>query len=134
MSQTNHPAQCPTFEKTQVPEFAELREQQRLAVELLVSGRTFASIAQQLGVDVRTIYRWRQEPAFKRTLAALRKQDWGEIAQRLHGMVQPALDVVEQHLAGHRDHVRLRTALSVLRLTNVSKQIANSDEEDDDDE
>ncbi|GIP33612.1 phBC6A51 family helix-turn-helix protein [Paenibacillus sp. J2TS4] len=53
-------------------------EQQTLAIELLaVKGRrSLGTIAAQIGVDVRTLNRWRQEPSFKEAVIDKSKNEY----------------------------------------------------------
>lgn len=43
-----------------------LTDKQRMALELLTSGKglTYKEIAEQVGIDVKQLWRWRNEPAF----------------------------------------------------------------------
>ena len=43
-----------------------LNEKQRLAIELLTSGKgmSYKEIAAEVGIDVKQLWRWRNEPAF----------------------------------------------------------------------
>ena len=58
-----------------------LTDKQRIALELLTNGQglSYKAIAEQVGVDTRTIYRWRNESAFvyfQEELEKINNQRW----------------------------------------------------------
>lgn len=51
-----------------------LRENERIAVELLASGKTCREIAIALGIAERTLYNWRKRPVVQRAVYALQQE------------------------------------------------------------
>jgi hypothetical protein len=103
---------CPTAEN-------DLSDKQRLAVDLLASGRSIKDTAQAAAVDPRTIYRWRQEEAFREELDQRRRELRSIASDRLGALLEPALDVLEQQLNDRYDRARFRAAATILRLARV---------------
>jgi hypothetical protein len=100
-----------------------------IAVELLAMGRCSATVARMMGLDPRTLYRWRQESAFREALARRRQQLWSDLSTRLRGLAYPALDELERHLFDRYDRSRFRAASTILRLADVKRKGADSQEE-----
>src|SRR5258708_730641 len=67
-------------------------DKQRIAIELLLGGKSFSAVAQAVQVSRRTIYTWRQDPAFQRELEHRGEELWSGAAERLRAMVHPSLD------------------------------------------
>ena len=111
-----------------------LSERQKTAIELLLQGGTDAQVAQQIGVDRVTVFRWRKNPAFAREMERQRARLWEQSAGRLHSMVDPALDILQKQLAGDDPKTALRAAAILLRFANPSRlarPARASDPEDD---
>jgi transposase-like protein len=97
----------------------DLNEKQRVAIELLVSGRSYTAAAQAMNVDRKTLFRWRQDALFQQALEERHMELWSEATQRLRGLVHPSLDVLEQDLNQRYDRARFRAAATILRLAKV---------------
>jgi hypothetical protein len=100
-----------------------LSEAQQAAAAMLATGKSFQRVAEELKVDVRTIYNWRRLPPFRRALNKRRKEIWNESADRLRAMLTRSLDIVEEQLAVRYEPSRVRAANMVLRHTGVRAAI-----------
>lgn len=98
-----------------------LNEKQRDTIQLLLSGCSIRATATKLKLNERTIYRWKNEPAFRQELNRQRRQIWSESVDRLRHLVTRSLDVMEQHLHDHYDRNRFKAASVVLRTANLRK-------------
>ena len=105
-----------------------LTDRQLIAVELLAAGRAVTVVARTLEVDRKTLFVWRQGDAFRGALQRRRREIWSDSAQRLRGMVEPSLDILDQQLHDKYDRVRFRAAQSVLRFADLRKTIAAPEE------
>lgn len=86
-------------------------EQQR-AVLLVMTGATDAVVAEQVGVSRSTINKWRHtSPAFRLALENARKQEFERMRDRLRGLAEKAVAVIEGHLAENS----LQAAVAVLK-------------------
>jgi transposase-like protein len=115
---------CPTWEN-------DLSDKQRLAVDLLASGRSMKDTAQAVGVDPRTLFRWRQDESFGEELGERRRELHSVASDRLGALLEPALDVLEQQLNDRYDRARFRAAATILRLARVGSS-SRCDHRDDD--
>ena len=104
------------------PNFGErLDDKQLAAVELLILGRSVGKIAKEIGVDPKTLYRWRHEPQFVAVLNARRNEVWGDATGRFRDLTTFSLEVMAAFLEGNYDRTRLSAASTILRLANLSK-------------
>lgn len=96
----------------------QLTPQQITAVELIVTGRTDAEVAAQVGMTRETVNHWRNwNPLFMAAMNELRLGAWKATRERLRTLNAKALDVIEQHLqAGN-----LKAALALLKYANEEK-------------
>ncbi len=96
-----------------------LDTRQLRAVDLVASGLTDAEVADEVGVDRATVWRWRaRSPWFEAAVNGRREEVWGAARDRLRALVPLALDALEEGLALEAPH-RARTALEVLKLTGI---------------
>jgi len=101
--------ECPTRKKREG-----LTERQWHAAALLGSGTTEQAAADAVGVDRRTIYRWRTTSRlFAQEVAAHQRLAWERSAERLRQMIQPALDILERQMQDPK--TALRAAAILLR-------------------
>jgi len=104
-----------------------LREQQAIAVEMLVLGKPLGAIAKALEIDPRTLYRWRQDELFRAQIDSRRAEVWGGAIDRLKDLVHPSIEVMAEHLADRYDRARFRAASMVLRLVKLKEQETQSE-------
>ena len=110
--------ECPS------PENA-LNDKQRLAIDLIILGRGYGDIAHSIGVDRKTLYRWRMDAPFVEALDELRRLVWSAAADRLTAMVEPAIDILHENLTDRHERRRFRGATAILRLADLRKEIAH---------
>ena len=102
-----------------------LTDRQRLALELILAGKTDVRVAQSVGVARRTICRWRHTDAnFIAELRRRRKVMWDGVSDRLRSLLEPAVEVLAEQLANPYDRSRFRAATTLLRLVNVKAMLA----------
>src|SRR4051812_8610496 len=92
-----------------------LSEKQSAAIEMLAMGKSFQCVADGLAVDRRTIYAWRQDEDFQLALADRRRELWSSAADRLRGMLDSSLSVIEQRLHDRYERSRFQAATACLR-------------------
>ena len=94
---------------------ADLVIQKQRAIQLLLEGKAVAQVAEAIGVDRTTVYRWLKEPSFvaERNRQANELRDTAQ--SRLHALVGKSIDVVERQLAAGN----LKAALAVLKSTGM---------------
>jgi hypothetical protein len=92
-----------------------LTERQRRAIGLLVAGKTQAAVAQELGVNPRTIWEWKQDPAFVAALKAEIEAIREAMQARVLALADKALNALERTLeSGDSDSARVAAARLVL--------------------
>ena len=98
-----------------------LSERQRAAIEMLVIGKSLATVAERVQVTPRTLYTWRQDETFRAALERRRREVWDGAAERMRALVHPALDVLEEEVRDEYDRSRMRAAGMILRFTDLRK-------------
>lgn len=81
-----------------VPVDARLDARKSKAIAMLVEGERPSKVAAELGVDDRTLRRWREDPAFVVELEGAKREAVEGAKDRLGGLVACALDALEQVL------------------------------------
>ena len=71
-----------------------LTPQQRLAVAALVGGQTFAAAARAAGCGRRTLFDWRQQPAFRRAVDARSHEALDVVVVRMRNLMLRATRVL----------------------------------------
>jgi hypothetical protein len=94
---------------------AALSDRQRRAVNLLVRGMSATQVAQAVGVDRRTLYRWRRQRAFTSALNRDRRALRRDADDRLVQLLPVALNVLQRHLDDPYDRTAYRAAALLLR-------------------
>jgi transposase-like protein len=108
---------CPTAKS--------LTARQRAAMELILCGQTDSAIAAKLGINRRTLYRWRtKNTQFAAELRQRHAQVWDGANDRLRRMLRPAIRVLSQDLKNPDAIDRHRAACSILRLTKIADGVA----------
>src|SRR5687767_10473188 len=102
--------------RQQAPSARVLTPAQLAAVDLVVTGKPDAEVAEAVGVTRQTIWGWRHyHPEFRATLNTRRSEVFGQAADRLRALLSKALDVLEKELtAKPSDEWPLKVALKVL--------------------
>ena len=98
-----------------------LSDQQRTAIEMLVIGKALSEISKTLDIGRTTLYRWRQDAAFREAIDERRREFWEGAGDRLKDLVHPSLEVMAEHLADRYDRARFRAASAVLRLAGTRR-------------
>lgn len=66
-------------------------------IELLLEGKSGPEAATVIGVDRKTVWRWRKEhPAFRRALQEARADALEEVSSRAHSLAKLSLDTLEK--------------------------------------
>ena len=107
----------------------DLSHTQLLAIELLLTGKNFVTVAQQVGVDARTVRRWRRDEAFCAALARRCHEVWDVAAERMRALVHPAIDVLEAEVHDEYDRSRVRAAGMILRFADLRKSVPPTKED-----
>ena len=103
-----------------------LNEKQSTAIQLLAIGKSLSAVARIIEVDPKTLYNWRQDARFREALWDRRRELWSTAIERVRGMVNPSLDVIEQHLSDRYERIRFRAAQTVLNLASLKKHAADA--------
>lgn len=100
-----------------------LNDKQERALQMIILGEQDIEIAAALGINRKTIYRWRKyDVQFMRALDE-RQALMREMAQNgLLELTEGALEAVREALKDKDNRVRLQAARLVLDLLNVKKQ------------
>ena len=94
----------------------QLTSQQTRAIELLAGGMRESTVAETLGINRSTVWRWRTENAeFQAQLNSLRHERWQASIEHLRSLIPAALGVLEEELEGDS---RLRAASMILDLAD----------------
>ncbi|CAN5365091.1 hypothetical protein BH09PLA1_BH09PLA1_05320 [soil metagenome] len=101
----------------------DLTDAQRTAVAMLAMGKSFKFVADELGVDPRTIYNWRQQQTFQEALRERREEAWCGASDRLRAMLDQSLDVLAENLAARFDESRFRAASTILRISGLRRAV-----------
>jgi len=104
---------------------AALTHQQLSAIDLLAQGAAHRTVTRKLKIDPKTLYRWRQQPAFVDRLSQRRTELWSDVVQRLRGMAHESLDVLDEQLRDTYDRSRFQAATTVLKMLDLKKAAAD---------
>jgi DNA-binding NarL/FixJ family response regulator len=94
------------------PTLADLLPPQQLAIAELLAGKPNAAVVQAVGVSLKTLMTWQQEPVFRQVLRICRQEAQLRVRTRLLNMSQRAIGVLRHALREQRD---VRAALAILR-------------------
>ena len=100
-----------------------LNENQLLAVQLVVQGRSGKEIAKELSVTEETISRWKKQPAFIALVNELLEQLRDTTQQKMRNLVLTALEILEKELCNESNKNRVNIALKVLNNYKFSTLI-----------
>lgn len=102
-------------------------DKQSAAIEMLAVGKSLKLIAQTLEIDPKTLYHWRQDPDFQAALSERRRDLWASANDRLRGLLDESIDVIERQLRDRYDRSRFRAAATLLRLAGLKGQVSNNE-------
>lgn len=93
------------------------------AIPVLLSGGVSAA-ARAAAVDESTLYRWRQDPAFRERLEAFRGRVQEEARDEVLGMLRDAVTRIRELLRSENEQVALAAAKTVLaQLAKAEPQV-----------
>ena len=117
-------SQCLTGENDSADNLPGLDERQLLAIELILAGKPDTQVAKSVGVNRRTVCRWRYEhEPFITELNRRRREWWGGVANRFRALLEPAVDVLGGQLTGDCPRLRFRAAATLLKLADVKAML-----------
>jgi hypothetical protein len=94
------------------------RRKKMQAVHLLVGGQSMAHVAASLGVNPKTLWRWRQKPEFHQEIERLLDNKREEMRLRLFRLVDLSLEELGDHFQHSRDgKTCAKIALNILKIT-----------------
>lgn len=102
---------------------ADLSIEQLNAIDMLITGKSDAEVAQAVGVARQTVNTWRnKQPEFIAELNSRRKDVWQAQEQRLAVLVRQAVDVLEQAMSSDNEQTRIKAAAHVLKAAGLYGQ------------
>jgi transposase-like protein len=108
------------------PEVSEVTQPEDQAVMLLAAGKSMTACAEQVGISRKTLYNWRQDPAFKKRVADLRSEMFDEATgQMVAGAGEAAATILSLALKPHSNAaVRLNACKAVLGFVSEHQIVA----------
>jgi hypothetical protein len=104
------------------------------AIDLLASGKTDKETAELLDLSRTCVTKWRlYSPIFQAALNQRRVEVWGAGIDRLRALIPKALDALAEEMEDRESPNRLKAAVEILRLAEMSasgKQIGPIEPED----
>jgi hypothetical protein len=88
-----------------------LSDMQERAVQLIVSGKTKAEVAQDLNIDRSTLYKWSDKIAFEAYYNLLKKDVQDQSINKLLGLYDKAISAISKGLESDSESIRIKTAL-----------------------
>ena len=114
--------ECPTFfcdSEADIPS-ASLSPLQLSVLDLMLAGQSDCSIARELHVDRKTLYRWKtHDPAFIHELSRRRDALFGQSTDRLRSLLDSAMDTLEKQVKDKWNPTSHRAASTILRLSRI---------------
>ncbi len=84
-------------------------EQQSRAIDLLLAGKSITATAEEIGVVRETVSRWlNHDTDFQKLLFERRVEVWDGNADRMRGMLETALDELEDLIGNRNPAIRLK--------------------------
>ena len=111
----------PSSFKNSQPAPSALNERQRVAAELIATGKSYSEAARVLEINRATLSVWRKQPAFQARVQERIEELWATTQDRLKSMVTPALEVMAQQMELPNARLKFRAANVVLKLAGVGK-------------
>ena len=121
---SHNASECPTSADEIIPDDAKT-----LAIALILAGKCDTDVAKEVGVNRKTIYRWRNDDeTFKNVLIRRRRELWQGVGDRLRSLLDPAVDVLVAQMHDRLDATRFKAATALLKLADVRKTVAAQEE------
>ena len=99
-----------------------LSQQQRTAIDLLVTGNTLQAVADAIGVQRPTVSQWvTHHPGFQAEVNLRRQQLWADLVDGLRALAPKAMEVLKAELEGETP---LQAAIHVLKACGLYGGIA----------
>src|SRR5438874_1364212 len=99
-----------------------ISDRQRQAMDLIASGETDTAVANAVGVNRRTIYRWRIENRrFREELQLRRRELYDRAQDRFRAMLTRALDLLDKQIGDKYAPTALRAARTLLVIAAIGK-------------
>jgi len=97
-----------------------LTAKQHKAIELLLSGSNDRQVAQSIKVARQTVTEWRNHnPEFMAEINLRRQEIWVGQAERLRGLLDKAVDVLEENLAANEGRLQQSAAMYLLKCAGL---------------
>ena len=98
-----------------------LKDQQLLAIPLIVAGKSDAQVAEAIGVARETVNRWRNhDEDFQNELSQSRRAHINARISALSSVNTKAIEVLEELLDSDDEQTRLRAAMHLLRTVSLT--------------
>ena len=94
-----------------------LKPKQRVAIQPIAAGSSFQDTATLAGITIRTLHRWRNDPAFVAGMQAADADNLAGLARKMAGASDQALDLMVEIVVDKSAplSVRLRAASAILQ-------------------
>ncbi|MGH2626244.1 MAG: helix-turn-helix domain-containing protein [Anaerolineales bacterium] len=97
---------------------------QEVAAACVLAGKTDGEVAEAVGVSRQTVWEWRhRHPVFIAEVNRRRVEVWEAASERLRGLVDRAVEVLEADLAGEDARLRQQAAVHVLRVVGLYGEV-----------
>ncbi|MBP2641034.1 MAG: hypothetical protein H6Q66_1985 [Firmicutes bacterium] len=98
-----------------------LTVKQMNAAELLAFGKKVQEVADTAGISRHQLWVWQKNPYFVSAISKYRAELWGNSKQRLRGLVDKSVDVLEQAI----ESGDLKAAIELLKIVGLNGKIGN---------
>ena len=107
----------------------ELSPRQKLAINMLLSGKTPAEVCTDLGISGATFYRWMGKPIFRQALTSEENKVIDAATRRLINLAEKAIDTLQDVMVnGGGERYRLTAATAILDRLMTLRDLRNTEE------